>query len=132
MSKALLAGSAAFLIALGLAFNFAPAEAATTLGLEGANALPLQLLAGALIGVGLLNWYSREAAFGGIYGRPMGLANILLFVVGSFALGRAAFAGSSPALWVVFACYAVFATGFIWIVFVGPRASPTRPPQTGN
>ena len=66
MSKALLTGSAAFLVALGLALNFAPGEAATALGIEGANALPLQLLAGALIGVGLLNWYSREAVFGGI------------------------------------------------------------------
>jgi hypothetical protein len=132
MSKALLTGSAAFLVALGLALNFAPDEAAGTLGLSGANALPLQLLAGALVGVGLLNWYSRQAVFGGIYGRPIGLANIVLFVVGSFALGRAAFAGSSPALWVIFACYAVFAIGFVWIVFVGPRSSQTRPPQTGN
>lgn len=125
MSKSLLTGSAAFLIALGLALNFAPGEAAAAAGIEGASALPLQLLAGALIGVGLLNWYSRQAVFGGIYGRPLGLANIVLFVIGSFALGRAALAGSSTALWVVFACYAAFATGFVWIVFVGPRPSQT-------
>lgn len=125
MSKALLTGSAAFLVALGLALNFAAQEAAAALGVEGANPLPLQLLAGALVGVGLMNWYSRQAVFGGIYGRPLGLANIVLFVVGGFALGRAAFAGGSPALWVVFACYAVFAIGFIWIVFVGPRPSQT-------
>jgi hypothetical protein len=132
MSKALLTGSAAFLVALGLALNFAPGEAAAALGIEGGSTLPLQLLAGALVGVGLLNWYSREAVFGGIYGRPIGMANILLFVVGSFALGRAALPGSSPALWVVFACYAVFAIAFVWIVFVGPRSSQTRPSQTGN
>ena len=132
MSKALLTGSAAFLVALGLALNFAPGEAAAALGIGEANALPLQLLAGALVGVGLLNWYSRQTVFGGIYGRPVGLANIVLFVVGSFALGRAASTGSSPVLWVVLACYAAFATGFVWIVFVGPRSSRTHPPQTGN
>ncbi len=121
MSRELLTGSAAFLVALGLVLNFAPGEAAGAAGIEGATALPLQLLGGALFGVGLLNWYSRQAVFGGIYSRPLGLANIVLFVVGSFALGRAALAGSSAALWVAFACYAVFALGFIWVVFVGPR-----------
>lgn len=123
MSKSLLTGSAAFLVALGLALNFAPDEVGAALGVDGANALPMQMLAGALIGVGLLNWYSREAVFGGIYGRPLGLANIVLFVVGSAALGRAALAGTSPVLWAVFAGYAAFAVAFLWIVFIGPRPS---------
>ena len=127
MSKVLLIASAAFLVALGLVLNFAPGEAAAATGVAASAALPLQLLAGALIGVGLLNWFSRQAVFGGIYGRPLGFANVALFVIGSLALGRAALAASSPALWALFALYAVFALAFVWIVFIGPR-----PSQTGN
>tara|TARA_R110002051_G_scaffold90476_1_gene159358 strand:- start:245 stop:628 length:384 start_codon:yes stop_codon:yes gene_type:complete len=125
MSKALLTASAIFLIVLGLSLNFLPGEAVAAVGVQTADVLPLQLLSGALLGVGLLNWFSRHGTFGGIYGRPLGLANIMLFVVGALALGRSVFAGGSPGLWAIFAFYAVFAIAFVWVVFVGVRTLQT-------
>ena len=126
LGKLLLTASAVFLILFGAVLNLAPEEAAATAGLEGGSALPWQLLAGALIGVGVLNAYSRGRPFGGIYGRPLGLANLLLFVVGAFALGRAASGGkASPTVWTLLVIYAAFAAAFVWVVFAdGPKLRP--------
>ena len=123
--KLLLTASAAFLLALGFALNFAPKEMAAVVGSEGGSQLPWELLAGALIGLGLMNGMSRSRPFGGVYGRPLGLANVLLFVVGAFALGRAATgAEAPPSLWVLFVVYAVLAVAFVWVVFKGGPVLP--------
>lgn len=120
MSRVLLTASAVFLVVCGAALTFASDELAAAAGLDGDSALPLQLLAGALLGMGVINWFSRGRPFGGIYGRPLGLGNVLLFVVGGFALGRKALATEAPAVWSVFVVYLIFAVGFVWVVFVGP------------
>ena len=120
LGKLLLTASAIFLIAFGAVLNLAPEEAAAALGHGGGSALPWELLASALIGVGVLDGYSRSRPFGGIYGRPLGIANMLLFVVGAFALARAALAGTtSPAVWALLGIYAAFAAAFVWVVFAG-------------
>ncbi|MBO9502793.1 hypothetical protein [Brevundimonas sp. A19_0] len=124
MSKLLLTASAAFLFVLGVALNFAPAEAVRLSGLEGTSAVPFQLLAGALIGVALMNWFSRSSVFGGVYGRPLGLANVVLFAVGGISLARGAMEIGSPVLWGLTAIYGLFALAFIWVVFIAARFSP--------
>jgi hypothetical protein len=124
MSKILLTISAAFLFLLGVALNFAPAEVVRVSGLQGTSVVPFQMLAGALLGVGLMNWFSRNGVFGGVYGRPLGLANVVLFAVGGISLGRGAMEIGSPVLWGLTAIYAVFALAFIWVVFVAARLSP--------
>jgi hypothetical protein len=125
VGKALLTASAAFLFVAGVVLNFAPGEAATAVGRSGADLLPYQLLGGALLGVAVLNWFSRERPFGGIYGRPLGLANVFLFVVGAFALGRTVIAADASAgLWALFAVYAALAVAFVWTVFLGAPKLP--------
>ena len=125
MGKALLTASAAFLFLMGAVLNFGPGEAAAAADRPGADPLPYQLLAGALLGVGVLNWFSRERPFGGIYGRPLGIANVLLFVAGAFALGRTVIdADAPPALWALFVVYAAFAVAFVWTAFLGAPKLP--------
>ena len=128
-SKLLLVPSAVLLGAAGLAANFMPQEIAGRLGLTGlpAGALLVQLVAGFLIAFAVLNWMSRNQRVGGIYGKPLALANALQFAVGAFGLGRAAVGPlQSPLLWAAFAVYALFALGFLWLVFGGAPADVAR------
>ena len=121
MAKILLSLSAAFLGAIGLGLNFAPGEVAARLGLGGlpAATVILQILAGLLIGLAVINWMLRDSLASGARGRPLGLGNALHFAVGAFALGHALSAGltSTPAV-ALFAAYLSFAFGFLYIVFV--------------
>jgi hypothetical protein len=69
----------------GLALTFAPVEVLTALG---AAASPVeawvgQLLGGALMALGWLNWVQRYAVVGGVLGRPLLLTN-LLFLLAAF------------------------------------------------
>ena len=124
--KLLLTVSAVFLIGVGAVLNLAPQETAAAAGLGGGSPLPWELLAGALLGVGVMNAYSRSRPFGGIYGRPLGIANLLLFVVGAFALARAAQGdAASPAVWALLGFYAAFAAAFVWVVFLGGPKLPS-------
>jgi hypothetical protein len=129
-SKLLLVPSAILLGAAGVVANFMPQEIAGRLGLTGlpAGALLVQLLAGLLIAFALLNWMCRDHRVGGIYGKPLALANALQFAVGAFGLGRAVTGPlQSPLLWAAFAFYVLFALGFLWLVF-GPAPSDVAVP----
>jgi hypothetical protein len=129
ISKAILTLTALFLILLGVALNFLPQETAVLLGLPGSPALTavLQCLAGALIGVGFLNWFSRGNPMGGIYSRPLAMANLLLFAIGALSLLRAAAHASQP-LQISAAVASVFAVVFAWVIFFhDPTGSKKQP-----
>ena len=117
----LMTAHALFLGGLGLALNFASPEIAGALGL-GANpviAVMLQVFAGALLALGLASWFMRRVV-NGIFGRALGLGNLLFHVVSAFALLRAANAGiAASATWPLGLLTAGLAIGFIWLVFVG-------------
>lgn len=132
LSKPLMTASSVFLLALGLVLNFAPMEIASRAGFAGMPlaGLTLSLLAGALMGLGVVNWMSKNSGIGGIYGRPLAMGNLLHFVVGAFGLGRAAATGAVPdATWALFAVYLIFALGFGWLVFAGEPGT-TRAPKS--
>jgi hypothetical protein len=61
-----------------------------------------QLLGAAWLGMAALNWLQRGTLLGGIYGRPVVLANAALYFVSALSLLRAlAGNGGAPALWVI-------------------------------
>lgn len=124
-TELLLTASAVALIALGLAATFAPAEIAAFLRVSGSHAaLPFQLLGAQCFGLGLANWSARKSLLGGIYGRPILLANTLHFVIAGMALGKLAIGGALEAPLLVFAAaYTVFALGFLAVLF-GPSPVP--------
>lgn len=130
MSKLTMNASAIFLFGLGVVLNFAPHELAVRAGFIGMPLadLTLQLLAGALLGLGAVNWMSRQSLIGGIYGRAIGIGNLLHFSVGAFALGRAASAGVAPELtWALFGGYLALALAFAWLIFLGGSEPASRP-----
>lgn len=119
-SRIILTASAVFLFGLGIVFDFLPQETAAVLGLP---ALPLvsllvQLLAGPLLAMGLLNWFNKTRPMGGIYARPLALANFLLFLVSAVPLLRISVHGAVPLLVkVAAAVFAAFALAFVWLLF---------------
>ncbi|AWN24126.1 hypothetical protein DKM44_13570 [Deinococcus irradiatisoli] len=89
-----------------------------------------QLAASGLLGLGLINWWWRGNLVGGIYGRPLGLANLLCFLSAAASLGRATQAGTLPgAVWVVVIGSAALALAFAWRMFVWtPQPGPGQRP----
>lgn len=126
MPLILMTFSAILLGGLGLVLNFAPVEIAGWLGFTGmpVAAVILQVLAGGLLALGVVDWMMRRGVEG-IYGRPVGLGNMLFFSVAAFGLLRAANAEVLPAVtWPLGIATAVLAGGFIWLVFVGKSPRP--------
>lgn len=95
----ILTTSALFCFVLCLACLFAPAEISRALGSDSAiTALALQLLGAAVFGLAMLNWMTRETAIGGIYGRPVVIANLVHFNTGFLTLIKAALAADDGLL----------------------------------
>jgi hypothetical protein len=127
-TQLILVSSAVFLGVLALFLLFAPVESLSFLLLGYGSllpSLPAQLLSAPLLGLSALNWLSRGSTVGGIYGRPLLIANLIHFIVGSLVLLRpmvflrlAAFAP-----WVLFGLYVVFAVLFALLLLRKPAAS---------
>lgn len=82
-----------------------------------------QLLAAAWLGVAMLNWVSQHAVLGGIYGRPVVLANAALWFIAATSLARAASRDAGQrAPWVLLVPAAGFAAVYLWLLFRGPAA----------
>ena len=78
-------GSALGLGSLGFVLLFAPTEGAMAFG-WGGGGLATSLAAGGLLAVAMLDWTGRNAIYGGIYGRPIVLANLMLSLTGGLPL----------------------------------------------
>ena len=115
--------AAALLQALfGAACLFLPAS----LGGDSISAGPvIQLLGAALLGFAALNWLSRGAPLGGIYGRPVVLANFANAAIGTLLLGKAAWGqpGSLP-IWTMLIPYALGALAFGHRLFFAQPKGP--------
>lgn len=126
LTKTGMFSSAVVLGAAGIALLFAPAEIARSLGFSGLYTQPvLSLLAATYLGFAMANWAAKDSAIGGIYQRPLGLANLAHFVVGALSLIKVA--GKTPLLLGAAVVYALFAVFFVWLVFV---ASPAQAEAT--
>lgn len=125
-TKLLLASSAIFMGVLGVAGTFSPQEVAAAAGVPPAPLVALFLqIAGALsLGAAAQNWTEKHAAIGGIYNRPLALANLIHFLVVAIALLRLVAAGERGAVILVLtAFYALFALAFAMVTF---GASPVK------
>ena len=74
----LLSASAILYFAAAILLIFAPVELSSVLGVSagvGQSAL-LQVVGSALLGFSMLNWSNRFSQLGGIFGKPLVLANL--------------------------------------------------------
>ena len=86
-----------------------------------------QLLAAAWIGVGVLNWFSRSALLGGIYGRPVVMTNFALYFIMALVLVRRVMSGGTPvAVWPILAVAVALAIAYGWLLRRGPFERDVR------
>ncbi len=120
-TKALMMASALFLGVAGLFTLFAPEELLRNLSLPQTNSLPIiiQLMGALYLSVALMNWTSKDSIIGGIYLRPISIANFAHFTIGALTLIKNQL--SSPVkgfLLGMLIVYVVFAVIFTWLVFI--------------
>src|SRR5712671_1262127 len=114
MTKALMTVTALSLAIAGLAATFLPQELLGAAGAPASGVLPVIVqLAGALyLGFALLDWMARGSTIGGIYNRPLAMANQLHFFAGTMALLKASGHGTPLAVALLAIPYALFTIAF--------------------
>lgn len=130
VGRIILSASAIVLFVIGAAGLFAPQEVSGALDPVTAHPLIMQIGASALLGFALLNWMSRSNRLGGIYGRPLGIANLLLFAASSLSIWKAAAHEAMPiAVIAMSAVFSALAIAFAWLIFASDplRGSAPRP-----
>ena len=120
----LLTASAAVYFAAAVPLLFAPDELLAFAGepASGLDAALLQVVGSAFFGFSMLNWMSRYTRTGGIYGRPLVIANLTHAASAALLLGKAASREGFPvAVMVPLGIYALLAVGFGAALFSSPR-----------
>jgi hypothetical protein len=122
-TRQLMTASAAAMGVAGLALQFAPQEvlAAAGVAATAGMAVAAQVTGALYLGFAILNWMSKGARIGGIYGRPLAMANLVHLVTGGLALLRYAAGRPSLLVWSVTLLYAGFAAAFAFVAFTHPR-----------
>ncbi len=122
-TKIIMIASALFVSAIGVLLSFLPQEASAYLNIKETNYLFLQLLGALYLGFGVLNWMAKGNVIGGIYSKPVAMANFGHFVVGSLALIKAKAMLGSPVMLYVTVVYCLFALLFFYITFTHPKSN---------
>lgn len=123
-TKIIMTTSAILLGLIGITLSFLPLEILKFLDLETSKTLQLllQILGALYFSFALLNWMAKASHIGGIYNRPIAIANFAHFMVGGLALLKAVF--SNPelpnTLLILTVFYVVFAVIFGAILFRHP------------
>ena len=117
--------AAALLLALvGIGFSFFSAEilSLSGLSLSKASVLLFQLLGALYFGFAMLNWMAKGNVIGGIYNRPIVIANFAHFLIGGFALMKSLmkYPELPWAIWTVGGLYIIFALFFGMVFFGSP------------
>lgn len=123
-TKIVMTSSALTLGTVGVILTFIPE---TTLNLLTINsnetALFMMQIVGALFfAFGMLNWMTKSSIIGGIYNRPIAVANLTHFLIAGLALSKGLFANPKLPfmIWVIGGVYFVFMILFGIILFRHP------------
>ncbi len=87
-TKLIMSANAILLGTLGVAFTFAPDWILENFAIAQTPALLLilQLLGALYVSFAMLNWMVKHSLIGGIYNKPIALANFAHFMIGGLAL----------------------------------------------
>jgi hypothetical protein len=125
-TKLIMTLSAACLSAAGIVFTFMPQEIMQYAQLEANHPLSflIQVLGAMYFAFAMLNWMTRTALIGGIYNKPIAMANFLHFFIAGMAIDKILLANSTQPilLWIIGATYTLFAIVFGLIFFRNPTA----------
>jgi len=126
-TKIVMTVSSIILGAAGIILSFAPDVVLENLNME-INPVSLllgQVLGGLYFGYGMLNWMTKESLIGGIYNRPIAIANFTHFLIAGLAICKKLL--SNPELpktiWATGVVYAALGVLFTIILFRHPISS---------
>lgn len=122
-SAAITTASALVLAAGGMALLFGAEEilARAMPGTTAGSTVLGQLVAAGWLAIAGLNWNQRQTIIGGIYGRPLVLANFALYMVSAFSLAHPAMAGGAPrAFGPLAVLFGAFALLYAMLLLRGP------------
>ena len=126
-TKVVMTASAIVVGGAGVILTFAPDAALSFLGIAANDAVVLvvQILGALYFAFGMLNWMSKASLIGGIYNRPVAVANFTHFTIVALALFKAVIShpSSSYSIWCVGIIYFVFAVSYGIILFRHPLAT---------
>ena len=120
-TRTLMMASSLFLGVAGLSALFAPEELLKLVSLPQTTPLPvlIQLMGALYLSFALMNWTAKESIIGGIYLRPISIANFLHFIMGALTLIKYQLSNVvNGFLWGALIFYIVFSIIFTWLVFV--------------
>ena len=109
---------------IGISASFIPHEILTFIGLPTNQPLPLliQVIGAMYFAFAMLNWMSKGSIIGGIYNRPIAMANLTHFVIAGLALIKGVLANPSLSyvIWSIAIIYSIFAILFGIVAFKHP------------
>ena len=115
-TKLVLTASAITLGIAGVICTFVPEEILRYAGMDATKQYQLfvQIFGALYFGFAMLNWMTRDTVIGGIYNRPIAIANFTHYAIAALALVKAVFAnpGITPFFWIIAGSYTVFAVCF--------------------
>jgi hypothetical protein len=120
-TKLLMAVSASFLGLVGIALSFLPQEVANYCGLPQSSSIVLQVCGSLYFGFATLNWMAKGNLIGGIYSKPVAVANFAHFLIGGLALLKYTFPATITSyMWIPVVVYLAFAILFGYVLLFNP------------
>ena len=123
-TKLLMTLSAMILALIGISLIFLPNEILDYLELSVSETLQLlmQIIGSFYFAFAILNWMSKGSIIGGIYNRPIAMANLTHFVIAGLALIKGILANPSLSyvIWSIAIIYSIFAIFFGIVAFKHP------------
>ena len=119
-TKLLMTISSLLLAFAGIFALFAPDVLLTLFGAPTADPLStlIQLMGALYFSMAMMNWTAKDSAIGGIYARPVSIANFSQFLIGTLLLAKVVLSsGFNLAITLLLVVYAIFAILFYWLVF---------------
>jgi hypothetical protein len=125
-SKIIMTASAIALAIIGLTLTFLPDELLVYLNISSSRTLLLltQILGALYFAFAMLNWMAKGSITGGIYNRPIVLANFAHFLIGGLSLLKALMSSTNlpMIIWVLAGIYLLFMILFGMMLFRNPSA----------
>ncbi|MEC9106350.1 MAG: hypothetical protein VX960_04515 [Candidatus Neomarinimicrobiota bacterium] len=123
-TKPLMTLNAIILALIGISLIFLPKEILDYFELSASDTLELlmQITGSLYFAFAMLNWMSKGSIIGGIYGRPIAIANLTHFVIAGLTLIKGVLVnpGLSYVIWSIAIAYSIFAILFGIVAFKHP------------
>lgn len=125
-TKIILKSSALLMGFAGLMLTFFPQEVANDLlHLPESNKVHflLQMIGAMYFAMGMLNWMSKNSLIGGIYNRPIAIANMTHFLMVGITLAKLLLSEGPGNVysWAILVLYLAYAAAFVVILFKSPE-----------